>query len=153
MRGTAKPTERQKRLTILADSLAKQSVSRQWEFLWKATDLHQPGSTGQCRLTALVANSIFIRLDKWDNSLSLCSSGGWGTIRTSPRTRHAPHQSTLAKKIAWEGDRHTDFATTRPTRPSWWKLIPLVWTNYWAWSEVPLMFISVKSRLDMDKQV
>ena len=33
---TAKPTERQKRLTILGDSLAKQSESRQCEFLWKS---------------------------------------------------------------------------------------------------------------------
>ena len=61
---TAKPTERQKSLTILADSLAMQSVSQQFKFLWKFTDLHQPGSTGQCRLTAIVANTIFIRLDK-----------------------------------------------------------------------------------------
>ena len=61
---TAKPTERQKRLTILADSLAKHPVSQQCKFLWKSADLHRPGSTGQCRLTALVANAIFIRLDK-----------------------------------------------------------------------------------------
>ena len=33
---TAKPTERQKGLTILADSLAMQSVSRQLKFLWKS---------------------------------------------------------------------------------------------------------------------
>ena len=58
----------------LAYNLAKQSGSQQWYFLWKSCDLHQPGSTGQCRLTALVANAIFIRLDKWNNSLSLCSS-------------------------------------------------------------------------------
>ena len=32
---TAKPTGRQKSLTILADSLAMQSVSRQFQFLWK----------------------------------------------------------------------------------------------------------------------
>ena len=75
MWNTAKPTEHQKRLTVLADSLAKQSVSRQCKFLQKSSDLHQPGSTGQCMLSALVANAIFIRLHKWDNSLSLCSSG------------------------------------------------------------------------------
>ena len=71
---TDKPTERQKRLLILADSLAKQSVSIQYKFLWKFTDLHRPGSTGQCSLTALVANAIFIRLDKRDNSLRVCST-------------------------------------------------------------------------------
>ena len=51
-----------------------QSVSQQFEFQWKSTDLHQPGSTGQRRLTAIVANAIFIRLDKWDISISSCSS-------------------------------------------------------------------------------
>ena len=66
---TAKPTEHQKRLTIFANSLAVQSVSRQCKFLWKSTELHRPGSTGQCRLNALVASAIFIRLGKWDNSL------------------------------------------------------------------------------------
>ena len=71
---TAKPTERQKSLTILADNLAMQSVSQQFKFLWKSTDLHQLGITDQCRLTAIVAKTIFIMLDKWDISLSLCSS-------------------------------------------------------------------------------
>ena len=33
---TAKPTERQNRLTILADSLAKQSMSQQCKLLWKS---------------------------------------------------------------------------------------------------------------------
>ena len=33
---TAKPTERQNILTILADSLAMQSVSQQFKFLWKS---------------------------------------------------------------------------------------------------------------------
>ena len=61
---TAKPTEHHKRLTILANSLAKQSVFRQCKCLRKSSDLHQPGSTGQCRLTSLVANAIVIGLDK-----------------------------------------------------------------------------------------
>ena len=34
-------------------------------------------------------------------------------------TSDPPNQSTDAKKIAWEGDRHrTDIATTRSNRPS-----------------------------------
>ena len=61
---TAKPTECHTSLSILAESLAMQSVSQQFKFLWKFTDLHQPGSTGQCRLTAIVAKAIFIRIDK-----------------------------------------------------------------------------------------
>ena len=36
---TAKPTERQKSLTILADSLEMQSVSWQFEFLWKSVQV------------------------------------------------------------------------------------------------------------------
>ena len=36
---TAKPTERQKKLTILGDSLAKQSESRLCKFLWKSVQV------------------------------------------------------------------------------------------------------------------
>ena len=32
---------------------------------------------------------------------------GQGTLRTCPRTRGAPQQSTGAKKIVWEGDKQT----------------------------------------------
>ena len=36
---TAKPTERQKILTILADSLVMQSVSQEFKFLWKSVQV------------------------------------------------------------------------------------------------------------------
>ena len=101
---TAKPTGRQKSLTILADSLTLQSVSRQFEFLWKSTELHQPGSTGQCRLTAIVANAIFIRLDKWYISLSLCISGHFwhfpGLCAVSCPTNISPSW-TLQYVLSW----------------------------------------------------
>ena len=57
------------------------------------------------------------------------------------------------KKIAWEGDKQTDFATTRPTRPrgpSWWKagtystkeIVPPRKTmqiiNFWGHNWIPL---------------
>ena len=41
-----------------------QSESLQCEFLWESTDLYQPGSTGQCSVTALGANTIIIALGK-----------------------------------------------------------------------------------------
>ena len=71
---TGKPADRQKSATLLGASLAKQSVSLQCQFLWESTDLHWPSSTGQCSLTAVGANPIFIALGKWDNSLDLCNS-------------------------------------------------------------------------------
>ena len=61
---TGKPADRQKSATLLGASLAKQSVSLQCQFLWESTDLHWPSSTGQCSLTAVRANPIFIALGK-----------------------------------------------------------------------------------------
>ena len=61
---TGKPADCQKRATILAASLVKQSEFLQCEFLWESTDLNRPSSTGRCSLTALGANTIFFALGK-----------------------------------------------------------------------------------------
>ena len=71
---TGKPANRQKRAIILGASLAKQSESIQCKLVWKSTDLHWPCSRGQCSLTALRVNTIFVALQKWDSSLGSCNS-------------------------------------------------------------------------------
>ena len=58
-------------------------------------------------------------------------------------------QETRMERLWWEGDKqintHTDFATTRPTRPrgpSWWKLI-IKYTNYEICHRPPTLCISL----------
>ena len=76
---------------------------------------------------------IEIEIELWNTSLFLGlylrSSLRLRLHQSTEKARSAPVRPR--KKIAWEGDKHTDntktdFATTRPTRPrgpTWWKVI------------------------------
>ena len=79
----------------------------------------------------LTCNHLISVIQKTSQSELRCwMTSGSPFLGLHARPRHDPHQSTDEprcapvhphKKITWEGnrqtDRHTDFATTRPTRP------------------------------------
>ena len=97
---------------------AVQCSAVQWVSIWCRIK-RLPGVTGQSyRVRGEKEREEKMGRRLWWPQLFLgwlqTSTRGWGTIRTSPRTRHAPHQSTLAKKSHGMGtNRQTDTQTLR----------------------------------------